>query len=187
MVRGGVSHPSCVGGVQEWWLRPPFMFSFLLKKRSSCPSAEERSDVSTRAQCRGQGATPPPMVCGAELGDDHVDLITFSWISVSLIQSRGGLPSHKQSEIFDSAVPKPKVLFCFCFVFLVSLLVAFGWPRQGGQSCQASSRRCRLAWSQKHRHRPARRRLRGEAAFSQFHPLVNTHHSHTHPPSSVFS
>ena len=49
------------------------------------------------------------MVCGAELGDDHVDLITFSWISVSLIQSRGGLPSHKQSEIFDSAVPKPKV------------------------------------------------------------------------------
>ena len=66
-----------------------------------CPSAEERSDVSTRAQCRGQGATPPPMVCGAELGDDHVDLITFSWISVSLIQSRGGLPSHKQSEIFD--------------------------------------------------------------------------------------
>ena len=43
-----------------------------------CPSAEERSDVSTRAQCRGQGATPPPMVCGAELGDDHVDLITFS-------------------------------------------------------------------------------------------------------------
>ena len=72
------------------------------------------------------------MVCGAELGDDHVDLITFSWISVSLIQSRGGLPSHKQSEIFDSAVPKPKVLFCFCFVFLVSLLVAFGWPRQGG-------------------------------------------------------
>ena len=45
---------------------------------TECPSAEERSDVSTRAQCRGQGATPPPMVCGAELGDDHVDLITFS-------------------------------------------------------------------------------------------------------------
>ena len=43
-----------------------------------CTSAEERSDVSTRAQCRGQGATPPPVVCGAELGDDYVDLITFS-------------------------------------------------------------------------------------------------------------
>ena len=115
-------------------------------------------------------------------------------ISVSLIQSRGGLPLtskvrsltprcqiQKQSEIFDSAVPNPKVLFCFCFVFLVSLLVAFGWPRQGGQSCQASSRRCRLAWSQKHRHRPARRRLRGEAAFSQFHPLVNTCLLYTSP------
>ena len=48
------------------------------RPRDWCPSAEERSDVSTRAQCRGQGATPPPMVCGAELGDDHVDLITFS-------------------------------------------------------------------------------------------------------------
>ena len=108
-------------------------------------------------------------------------------ISVSLIQSRGGLPLTSKVRSLDSTVPKPKVLFCFCFVFLVSLLVAFGWPRQGGQSCQASSRRCRLAWSQKHRHRPARRRLRGEAAFSQFHPLVNTHHSHTHPPSSVFS
>ena len=47
-------------------------------RHTQCPSAEERSDVSTRAQCRGQGATPPPMVCGAELGDDHVDLITFS-------------------------------------------------------------------------------------------------------------
>ena len=102
-----------------------------------------------------------------------------------------GSSSHTQKRALDSTVPKPKVLFCFCFVFLVSLLVAFGWPRQGGQSCQASSRRCRLAWSQKHRHRPARRRLRGEAAFSQFHPLAstirNTHHSHTHPPSSVFS
>ena len=48
------------------------------RRRDWCPSAEERSDVSTRAQCRGQGATPPPVVCGAELGDDHVDLITFS-------------------------------------------------------------------------------------------------------------
>ena len=27
--RGGVSHPSCVGGGPEWWLRPPFMFMYM--------------------------------------------------------------------------------------------------------------------------------------------------------------
>ena len=47
---------------------------------------------------------------------DGVDLITFSWISVSLIQSRGGLPSHKQSEIFDPRCQSQK----FCFAFALS-------------------------------------------------------------------
>ena len=50
----------------------------LTDKRHMCPSAEERSDVSTRAQCRGQGATPPPAVSVAEPGDVHVDLNTSS-------------------------------------------------------------------------------------------------------------
>ena len=48
------------------------------RKRGRGPSAEERSDVGTRAQCRGQGATPPPAVSVAEPGDVHVDLNTSS-------------------------------------------------------------------------------------------------------------
>ena len=68
------------------------------------------------------------MVCGAELGDDHVDLITFSWISVSLIQSRGGLPSHISKV--RSLTPRCQSQK-FCFAFALSFLCPFSWPLGG--------------------------------------------------------
>ena len=57
-----------------------------------CPSAEERSDVSTRAQCCGQEATPPPAVSVAEPGDVHVDLNSL------FTRSQLRLPSLRQIE-----------------------------------------------------------------------------------------
>ena len=54
----------------------------VLVRRSAATSA------LGRAQCCGQGATPPPMVCGEELGDDHVD-ISVQLVCCELLRVRG--------------------------------------------------------------------------------------------------
>ena len=74
--------------------RLPALFSF------SFPSAEERSDVSTRVQCRGQGATSSPAVSVAEPGDVHVDQYTSSVLMLAFIfreASSDFLPQGKLS------------------------------------------------------------------------------------------
>ena len=144
------------------------------------PSAEERSDVSTRVQCRGQGATPSPAVSVAEPGDVHVDLYTSSVLMLAFIFREASSDFLPQGKLRTSSFTAGKQKFCFVLSFLCPLSRPLGGRARGVSLVKPV--RDGADW---HGARSADfDRLDvasgGRQHFSQFHPLVNTlTHTHT--------